>query len=59
MERTWRAALGVSGQQGPLALTASAGLHYIQNQANVSGRDRTRFVGRLQATLGLGRHGTF
>jgi hypothetical protein len=59
VERTWRAALGVSGQQGPLALTASAGLHYIQNQGHVGGRTRTRFVGRVQATLGLGRHGTF
>jgi hypothetical protein len=59
VERTWRAALGLSGQQGPLAVSASAGLHYIQNQAHASGRTRTRFVGRIQATLGLGRHGSF
>lgn len=59
VERTWRAALGVSGQQGPLAIQANGGIHYIQNQGNVSGRHRTRFVGRIQATLGIGRRGQF
>jgi Capsule assembly protein Wzi len=59
VERTWRAALGLSGEQGPLGLQASAGVHYIQNDGNVSGRTRTRFVARIQATLGLGREGRF
>ncbi|HSB55403.1 MAG TPA: hypothetical protein VLD58_13660 [Gemmatimonadales bacterium] len=59
VERTWRAALGVSGSEGPLALQANAGLHYIDNAGNVSGRSRTRFVGRIQATLGLVRGGHF
>lgn len=57
VERTWRAALGISGRQGPISIQANAGLHYIQNQFNVTDRNRTRFVGRIQATLGLGRSG--
>ena len=57
VERTWRAALGLSGRQGPLSIQANAGLHYIQNQFNLDGRNRTRFVGRIQATLGIGRGG--
>jgi hypothetical protein len=56
-ERTWRAAIGLSGQQGPLALRANAGVHYIQNAGHVDGQSRTRFVGTLMATLGLGRQG--
>lgn len=56
-ERTWRAALGITGQQGPIAIRANAGLHYIQNADHVDGRSRTRLVGTLQATLGLGRQG--
>jgi hypothetical protein len=59
VERTWRAALGLSGRQGPLSVLANAGLHYIQNRDNVEGRSRTRFVGRIQATLGIGRRGHF
>jgi hypothetical protein len=59
VERTWRAAVGVSGRQGALSLQANAGLHYIDNAGNVGGRHRTRFVGRIQATLGLGRGGRF
>jgi hypothetical protein len=59
VERTWRAALGISGKQGPLALQANAGVHYIDNAGNVAGRSRTRFIGRIQATLGLGRTGSF
>jgi hypothetical protein len=59
VERTWRAAVGVSGRQGALALQANAGIHYIDNAGNIAGRHRTRFVSRVQATLGLGRRGRF
>jgi hypothetical protein len=59
VERTWRAALGVSGREGPLDLRASGGINYIDNAGHQSGRTRTRFVGRIQATLGLGRAGRF
>ncbi|HUF36484.1 MAG TPA: hypothetical protein VMN37_11080 [Gemmatimonadales bacterium] len=57
MERTWRAALGVSGREGPLELRANAGVHHIVNAGHEEGRTVNRFEGRLQATLGLGRRG--
>ncbi len=56
-ETTWRWALGLSGRTGPLALTASAALHRVLDADHVRGRDRTRFEGRVQATLGLGWKG--
>ena len=52
VERTWRAALDVSGRHGPLALHLNAGVHRLQNADHVEGRRRTEFVARLQATLG-------
>ena len=58
VERTWRAAVGVSGRQGPLDLRASAGLHHVVNADHQEGRTVNRFEGRLQATLGLSRGGT-
>ena len=57
VERTWRAAVGVSGRQGPLDLRASAGLHHVVNAGNLAGNTENRFEGRLQATLGLSRRG--
>ena len=57
VERTWRAAVAVTGRQGPLDLRASAGLHHVENAGHVSGDTDNRFVGRLQATLGLSRRG--
>ncbi len=59
VERTWRAAVGVSGQQGRLAISGSAGVHFIQNAGHLSGASRTRFIGRVQATIGLGTRGHF
>jgi hypothetical protein len=59
VERTWRAALGVSGQQGRLALQANAGIHQIENAGHVSGRSRTRVIARMQATVALGTRGHF
>ncbi len=53
VERTWRAAIDVSGRRGPLALHLNAGLHHIENAGHIGDRNRTRFVGRVQATLGL------
>jgi hypothetical protein len=57
VERTWRAAVAVSGRQGPLDLRASAGIHHVVNAGNREGDTDNRFVGRLQATLGLSRRG--
>jgi hypothetical protein len=49
--------VALSGRQGPLDLRASAGLHHLVNAGNLAGDTDTRFVGRLQATLGLSRRG--
>ena len=57
VERTWRAALGVSGTEGPLELRATAGVHHIVNAGHEEGRTVDRFEGRLQATLGISRRG--
>lgn len=59
MERTWRAALGVSGQQGRLALVANAGIHRVRNAGHIPGASRTRAIARIQATLGFGTRGHF
>ncbi len=58
VERTYRAAVGVSGRQGPLDLRASAGMHHVVNADHQEGRTVNRFEGRLQATLGVSRGGT-
>jgi hypothetical protein len=57
VEKTWRAALGISGRQGPLEVQANAGFHHVVNADNDAGRTVDRFEGRLQATLGLSRRG--
>ncbi len=57
VERTYRAALGITGMQGPLRVTASAGLHHVTNVGHVTGEVQTRFEGRITATLGLWRQG--
>ena len=57
VERTWRAAVAVSGRQGPLDLRATAGVHHVVNAGHLEGNTENRFVGRLQATLGLSRRG--
>ena len=57
VERTWRAALGISGRQGPLDVAANAGFHHVVNADHIEGHTVNRFEGRLQATLGLGRRG--
>jgi len=58
VERTWRLALGVSGQEGPLAVAADAGFHHVTNADHVAGATDDRFVARIQATLGISHRGT-
>jgi hypothetical protein len=57
VERTWRAALGLSGRAGPLDLVANAGFHHVVNTGHQEGRTVNRLEGRIQATLGLSRGG--
>jgi hypothetical protein len=57
VERTYRAAVGLTGAAGPLELTGDAGLHHVINDRHVAGRTEDRFVGRIQATLGFSGRG--
>lgn len=57
VERTWRAALSVSGQEGPFRLTASGGYHHIENFENRPGASDDRFEGRILLTVGAARAG--
>jgi hypothetical protein len=50
---TWRLAIGVSGQPGPLGLSAVAGFHHITNAGNQAGVTLNRFEGRVTATIGF------
>jgi hypothetical protein len=59
VERTYRAGVGLSGRTGPLDLVASAGLHHVVNSGHQEGRTVDRVEGRIQATVGLRRRGTF
>ncbi|HLS48151.1 MAG TPA: hypothetical protein VK012_06500 [Gemmatimonadales bacterium] len=53
VEKTWRAGLRMSGQEGPFALSADAGLHHVTNAGHVAGASDTRFEARVQATVGI------
>lgn len=57
MERTWRAGLLVSGEEGPIRLTADVGLHHVTSVDHVPGATETRGVFRVLGTVGLGWHG--
>jgi len=57
VERTYRAAVTLSGRSGPFDLMANAGFHHVVNSGHESGNTVDRFEGRLQATLGLGWKG--
>ena len=57
VERTYRAAVALSGGTGPLELAGEAGLHHVVNDGHLAGRTEDRFVGRIQATLGFSRRG--
>lgn len=57
VERTLRAAVAVSGRQGPLQLTANVGLHRVTNAGNRPGVSLTRTEARVQGMLAIGRAG--
>lgn len=57
VERTYRAAIGISGWTGPLELTGNAGFHHVVNSGHEPGRTVNQFVGRVQATVGFSRGG--
>jgi hypothetical protein len=57
MERTWRAGLLVSGQEGPFQLTGDLGVHHVTSVGHVEGETETKFVFKLRGTFGLEWHG--
>lgn len=59
VERTWRAALALRGQEGPLALSGEAGFHHVVNAGHQPGITDNRLEARVQATLGVGWWGSF
>jgi hypothetical protein len=58
VERTWRAAMAVRGQEGPFALSGEAGFHHVVNAGHQPGIDDDRIEARVQATLGFGWWGS-
>ncbi|MGH7702734.1 MAG: hypothetical protein ACREMO_06545, partial [Gemmatimonadales bacterium] len=59
VERTYRAALDLTGRRGPLSVSANAGFHHVVNRNHQPGRTADRFEGRITATLGFGKRGVF
>jgi hypothetical protein len=57
MERTWRAGLLVSGDEGPVQLTGDVGLHHVTSVGHLAGATETKLVFRMRGTIGLGWHG--
>lgn len=50
--KTYQFAVGLSGQEGILGITALGGVRHEVNAGNVAGVDRTEAVGRLMVTIG-------
>ena len=57
VEKTWRAAIGLSGAFGELRAAGNLGLHYVQDADHVVGRSRTELQGRARITIGIGTGG--
>jgi hypothetical protein len=57
MERTYRAGLLVSGEEGPIRLTADVGLHHVTSVDSVEGATDTGVAFRMTGTVGVGWRG--
>lgn len=57
VERTFRAAVVVSGSEGPLQVAGDVGVHRVSNAEHVEGAVRTELAFRLRATVGIGTGG--
>lgn len=55
---TWQVAVGLSGQERGIAVSGFGGVQRVRNAGHVSGATETRFVVRVQATLGFRVGGT-
>ena len=57
VEKTLRLSVGATGRASFFDLGADAGVSFVNDADNVQGRNRTRFEGKLQATLFFSRRG--
>ncbi len=57
IEYGYRLGITFSGRQGPFDIQGSGGLYHVTNEGNVVGVSDTRFEGKIQALLRLGRRG--
>ena len=57
VEKTARAALGVSAWYGEIRASGNMGVHYIQDADHVAGRSRTELQANARITIGLGTGG--
>lgn len=53
---SWRVGVGVSGQPGPVGLSAVAGFHHTTNDSHQQGKSLDRLEARLFATIGFRIH---
>ena len=54
VERTFRVALGARADGSHFGISGNAGLHFVHNEAHVSGVSGTRFVGQIAVTYRFG-----
>ena len=57
VQRTWRAAAGVTGAYGRFRAAGNIGVHYVQNVGHQMGKTEVEPVARIRFTLGLGTGG--
>ena len=53
-ERIFRLALGAALDRSHFGISSNAGLHFVHNEAHVSGASGTRFVGQIAVTYRFG-----
>jgi hypothetical protein len=57
IEYGYRLGVVFSGRQGPFDIQGSGGLYHVTNEGNIVGASDTRFVGKIQALLRIGKRG--
>ncbi len=57
IEYGYRLGVTFSGRQGPFDIQGSGGLYHVDNEGNIVGVSSTRFEGKIQALLRIGKRG--
>ena len=58
VERTLRAAVALSGKEGPVGISGEVGFHRVMNAGHLAGVTENRVEARVRGTLGVGWTGT-